>query len=56
MLERRGLVEIDAGIFRAPDFEDQPFLDFEAAIAGEGFRLRHRCLGRLDGLRRAASA
>src|SRR5450631_445469 len=52
MLEGRGLVEIDAGIFRPPDFEDKPFLDFEAAIAGKGFRLRYRCPSCLHGLRR----
>src|SRR5450631_3131544 len=52
MLEGRGLVEIDAGIFRPPDFEDKPFLDFEAAIADEGFRLRYRCPSCLHRLRR----
>src|ERR1700730_6476972 len=36
MLEWQGLVEIDAGIFWAPDFKDKPFLPFEAPVAWEG--------------------
>jgi hypothetical protein len=43
----QGFVEIDAGILRPAYLEDKPFLDFEAAIAGEGFRLRHLGPGRL---------
>ena len=45
MFKWQGLVEIDAGILRPADLEDEPFLDFEAAIAGEGFRLRRRLYG-----------
>src|SRR5262249_12170791 len=37
--ERQGLVEIDPGIFRAADFEDEALLHLEAAVAGEGFDL-----------------
>ena len=38
MFKWQRLVEIDAGNFRPAYFEDKPFLDFKAAIAGEGFR------------------
>src|SRR5580704_4501455 len=41
----QGFVEIDAGILRTPDFEDEAFLDFQAAIAGEGFRRRCHRMG-----------
>jgi hypothetical protein len=39
VIEGQGLIEIDSAILRAADFEDEAFLDFEAAIAGEGFDL-----------------
>ena len=42
MFEGPGLVEIDAGIFRAAGFKDQTFLYFEAAIAGKSRRFFHR--------------
>src|SRR6202045_4415275 len=47
MFEWQGIVEIDAGNLRTPDFKNELFLDFDVAIAGEGFRLRRNRLGRL---------
>src|ERR1700730_14925323 len=44
MFTWQGLVEIDASNHRTTYLEDEPFLDFEAAIAGEGFRLWPRRL------------
>ncbi len=45
--EWQGFVEIDAGILRTAYFKDKPFLDFEAAIACEGFRIRRLGSGRM---------